>query len=321
MKSSFRKRPRDLTAQPESLPANAFSRSRAERARALSEALLKRSRPSARLNGMFSKAQLDRYARHIILPNVGAAGQQKLMRSKVLVVGAGGLGSPVLLYLAAAGVGTLGVADFDRVSLSNLQRQILHGASTLNQLKIDSARARLSDLNQEVGVLTYAEGLSAANTLEVIKDYDLVVDGSDNFATRYLVNDACVLSGKPLLYGAIDQFEGQLSLFGASADGGRGPCYRCLFPNPPAPGTVPNCAEAGVFGALPGVLGSMMATEAIKYLLGLGESLSGTLLHYDALYSETRRVKVGRRKDCAVCGEHPSVTELLDYAVFCGDAS
>ncbi len=266
---------------------------------------------------MFSKDQLDRYARHIILPGVGAAGQRKLLDAKILVVGAGGLGSPVLLYLAAAGVGTLGVVDFDRVETSNLQRQVLHDTDHVGVLKTDSARRRVTALNPDVRVEVYPERLTSKNALELFAPYDLVVDGSDSFATRYLVNDACVLTGKPLLYGAMAQFEGQLSLFHAATPAGLSPCYRCLYPTPPAPGTVPNCAEAGVFGALPGVVGSMMAVEAVKTLLGLGESLAGTLLHYDALYSETRRVTVTRNPHCVACGEVPSVTELQDYELFC----
>ncbi len=269
---------------------------------------------------MFSKDQLDRYARHIILPGVSAAGQRKLLESKVLVVGAGGLGSPALLYLAAAGVGTLGVVDFDTVETSNLQRQIIHDSDHVGRLKTASAARRITALNPDVRVETYPERLRSENALELFAPYDLVVDGSDNFATRYLVNDACVLTGKPLLYGAMAQFEGQLSLLHAPTPAGLGPCYRCLYPTPPAPGTVPNCAEAGVFGALPGVLGSLLAVEAVKTLLGLGASLAGTLLHYDALYGETRRVSVVRKPDCAVCGDAPGVTALVDYEVFCGRA-
>lgn len=266
---------------------------------------------------MFSKNQLDRYARHIILPGVGAAGQWQLLNAKVLVVGAGGLGSPVLLYLAAAGVGTLGVVDFDRVELGNLQRQVLHDSDAVGALKTTSAQKRITALNPDVRVEVYPERLTSSNARAILAPYDLVVDGSDTFATRYLVNDACVLAGKPLLYGAISQFEGQVSLFHAPIPAGRSPCYRCLFPTPPAPGTIQNCAEAGVFGALPGVVGSLMAVEAIKALVGVGESLAGTLLHYDALYSEMRRVSVRRNPDCAVCGDEPSVTELTDYEVFC----
>lgn len=237
----------------------------------------------------------------------------------MLVIGAGGLGSPVLLYLAAAGVGTLGIVDFDVVDASNLQRQVLHATSAVGMPKTESARARLSDLNPDVNIVPHAQKLTSMNARGILRDYDLVIDGSDNFPTRYLVNDACVLEGKPLLYGAMSTFEGQVSLFHAPTDDEvRGPCYRCLFPHPPPPGSVPSCAEAGVFGALPGVVGSLMAVEAVKFLLSLGETVAGTLVHYDALYSEFRRVTLTRRLDCPVCGDHPSVTELLDYDVFCG---
>ena len=266
---------------------------------------------------MFSKDQLDRYARHIILPGVGAAGQSKLLDAKVLVVGVGGLGSPVLLYLAAAGVGTLGVVDFDRVDLSNLQRQVLHSTEAIGTLKTASAQAQLKRLNPDSTIEVYTERLCSESALDIIQTYDLIIDGSDNFPTRYLVNDACVLRGKPLLYGAMSQFEGQLSLFHTPQESEMGPCYRCLFPAPPTPGTVLNCAEAGVFGALPGVIGSLMAVETIKHIIGLGESLAGTLLHYDALYNEVRRVGLSRNPACAVCGDTPSVTELSDYEAFC----
>ena len=266
---------------------------------------------------MFSKDQLDRYARHIILPGVGAAGQKRLMDSKVLVVGAGGLGSPVLLYLAAAGVGTLGLVDDDTVDLSNLQRQVVHGVKRLGERKTASAQARVNDLNSEVEVRLHEKKVSKENAFDILKNYDLIVDGSDNFPTRYLVNDACVLLGKPLVYGAMSQFEGQVSLLHAKTGDALGPCYRCLYPEPPQPGTVRSCAEAGVFGALPGVIGSLMATEAIKHLIGLGETLAGTLLHFDALYSEFRRVKLVRNAACAVCGDAPSIRELVDYEAFC----
>ena len=266
---------------------------------------------------MFSKDQLDRYARHIILPGVGAAGQKRLFESKVLVIGAGGLGSPILLYLAAAGVGRLGVVDNDTVALSNLQRQVIHGSSTLGQKKTSSVKARVNDLNPDIEVILHEVRLDSRNALDILQNYDLILDGSDNFPTRYLVNDACVLLHKPLVYGAMSQFEGQVSLLHAETKEGLGPCYRCLYPEPPQPGTVRSCAEAGVFGALPGVIGSLMATEAIKHLIGLGETLAGTLLHYDALYSEFRRVKLARNLVCPVCGDAPSIRKLVDYEAFC----
>ncbi len=269
---------------------------------------------------MFTKQQLDRYARHIILPGVGAVGQQKLLDSSVLVIGAGGLGSPILLYLAAAGVGTLGVVDFDEVDLSNLQRQILHSSSDIGKAKTVAAKERLEQLNPDVKIEAYQEQLTSQNARAILRQFDLVIDGSDNFPTRYLVNDACVLENKPLIYGAISQFEGQVSLFNAVTDNGKSPCYRCLFPIPPEPGTILSCAEAGVFGVLPGVVGSLMATEAIKFILGLGESLAGTLFHYDALYNEMRRVTIKRNPRCVVCGDTPSVTELIDYELFCASA-
>ena len=265
---------------------------------------------------MFTKTQLDRYARHIILPGVGAKGQRALLQSRVLVVGAGGLGSPLLLYLAAAGVGTLGIVDDDVVDLSNLQRQVMHDETKLAQLKTVSAAARIHDLNPDVNVRVFNDRLTRDNALSTFEDFDLIIDGSDNFPTRYLINDASAMLKKPLLYGAMSQFEGQLTLFDASQ--ATSPCYRCLFPVPPAPGSVPSCAEAGVFGALPGVIGSMMAAEAIKHLLGIGESLCGTLLHYDALYSETRRVRLKKNPECPVCSTTPGVNELPDYEVFCG---
>lgn len=266
---------------------------------------------------MFTKAQLDRYARHIILPGVGAAGQRKLLESKVLVIGAGGLGSPILLYLAAAGVGKIGSIDFDTVDLTNLQRQILHATSDVGKAKVVSAKESLEHLNPDVKVETYQEHLTSQNARDTVRAYDLVIDGSDNFPTRYLVNDACVLENKPLIYGAISQFEGQLSLFNVTTVKGQSPCYRCLFPTPPKPSTVLSCSEAGVFGVLPGVVGSLMATEAIKFMLGVGEALGGTLLHYDGLYSEMRRITVKRNPSCMVCGDTPSLVELVDYDLFC----
>lgn len=244
---------------------------------------------------MLSKAQLDRYARHIILPQVGLAGQQRLMAARVLVVGAGGLGAPLLLYLAAAGVGTIGIVDDDRVELTNLQRQVLYDTGDLGQPKALVAQARLKALNPEVAVEAYPQRLVAENARELIARYQLIIDGSDNLPTRYLLSDACVLEAKPFIYGAISQFEGQLSVLG-----GGGPCYRCLFPEPPE--GVMSCAEAGVFGVLPGVIGSLMATEALKLLLGVGEPLAGTLVHYDALQAELRRVRLARNPACPACG-------------------
>lgn len=269
---------------------------------------------------MFTREQLDRYARHIILPGVGAAGQQRLLDARVLVVGAGGLGSPVLLYLAAAGVGTIHLVDDERVEASNLQRQVVHGLASVGEAKIASAAARLADLNPDAALVGHPERLNRDNARGLVRDVDLVIDGSDNFPTRYLVNDACVLERRPLVYGALSQFEGQVSVFAAERDGGRGPCYRCLFPEPPEPGSVPSCAEAGVFGVLPGIVGSFMANEALKLLLDLGEPLVGTLLHLDAAGAEARRFALARDPACPVCGDEPTVTELVDYEAFCGVA-
>lgn len=263
---------------------------------------------------MWTKEELDRYARHIVLPGVGGAGQARLKQSSALVVGAGGLGSPVLMYLAAAGVGRIGIVEMDAVDLSNLQRQVLFDTQTLGQPKTDVARARLNSLNPHVEVETYALKLDSHNALSILEPYDLVIDCTDNLPTRYLVNDACVLLDKPLVYGAIHQFEGQLSVFHYRG----GPCYRCLYPEPPKPGTVPSCAEAGVFGVLPGVIGSLMAAEALKMLLGQGETLSGRLLVYDGLQAHFRSIRFPRRTDCPVCGDQPSVTTLQDYELFCG---
>ena len=280
---------------------------------------------------MFSKAQLDRYSRQIILPGVGAVGQQKLLNAKVLVVGAGGLGSPVLLYLTAAGVGTLGVVDDDRVELSNLQRQVLHSVETLGVKKVDSAKERLVELNPEVRLEPHPTRLTAQNAVKLLSPYDLIIDGSDNLPTRYLVSDACVLLGKPLLYGAMSQFTGQLSLLhaphGAPDNTVWGPCYRCLYPEPPPAGTVLSCAEGGVFGALPGVIGSLMATEAIKYIVGLGEYgaaklthaklTHAKLMHYDALSGAFQSIKLKRNPACPSCGDAPSISTLEDTEAFC----
>ena len=262
----------------------------------------------------FQREDLLRYARHFVLPQVGPEGQRALAEARVLLVGVGGLGSPVALYLAAAGVGTLGVVDADLVDLSNLQRQVLHGISHLGQFKVDSAQERLRELNPNVRVVPYRTRFTSANALDLVQGYDLVVDGSDNFPTRYLVNDACVLSGKPYVYGAVDRWEGQVSVFGV--DGG--PCYRCLFRDPPPPGLVPTCAEAGVLGVLPGVLGSLQATEVIKLILGVGRPLVGRLLIFDALALSFREVRLGRNADCPVCGDEPTILQLVDYDLFCG---
>jgi len=255
-----------------------------------------------------------RYSRHLLLPEVGMDGQLKLKRAKVLCVGAGGLGSPVALYLAAAGVGTLGIVDFDIVDVTNLQRQILHGTNDVGRPKLDSAAETITAINPNVDVRKFETRLTSANALEIIRDFDIVVDGTDNFATRYLVNDACVLSGKPNVYGSIFRFEGQASVFATKA----GPCYRCLYPEPPPPGVVPSCAEGGVLGILPGLVGVIQATETIKLILDSGEPLIGRLLMVDALSMRFRELKIRRNADCPACGDHPTVTQLIDYEQFCG---
>ena len=260
--------------------------------------------------------EVARYSRHLIMPEVGMEGQLKLKAARALCIGVGGLGSPVLLYLAAAGVGTLGLVDFDEVDYSNLHRQIIHGTPDVGRSKLDSAKARINALNPEVEVVTHEMALSSENALGLFADYDLVVDGTDNFPTRYLGNDACVIGGKPNVYGSIFRFEGQASVF-ATKDG---PCYRCMFPEPPPPGLVPSCAEGGVLGILPGVVGMLQATEAIKLILGVGESLVGRFLLFDALKMRFRELKVRKDPDCPVCGEHPTVTQLIDYEQFCGIA-
>lgn len=261
----------------------------------------------------FSEEEIRRYARHIVLPEVGGKGQRKLLDARVLVVGAGGLGSPVALYLAAAGVGTLGIVDFDQVDLSNLQRQILHHVHDVGRPKARSAAETIADINPGVKVIQHPVRLASSNIMEIIGEYDVVVDGCDNFPTRYLVNDACVWTGKPYVYGSIFRFEGQASVFYP----GRG-CYRCLFPSPPPPGMVPSCQEAGVLGVLPGVIGVIQATEAVKLILGVGEPLIGRLLLYDALTMEFREVKIRRDENCPVCGDEPTIKELIDYEQFCG---
>ena len=260
-----------------------------------------------------SVPELRRYGRHLTLPEVGEPGQRRLKAGRVLVVGAGGLGSPLALYLAAAGVGTLGVVDFDEVEESNLQRQIAHGTSAIGTPKLESFAARLRDLNPHVRLELHETRLDRGNAMDIVSRYDVIADGTDNFATRYLVNDACVLAGKPNVYGSILRFEGQASVFDAQ----RGPCYRCVFPEPPPPGVVPNCAEAGVLGVLPGVIGSIQATEAIKLLLGAGDALIGRLLLYDALEMRFRELRLRKDPGCPLCGEHATIRELVDYEDFC----
>jgi molybdopterin/thiamine biosynthesis adenylyltransferase len=263
----------------------------------------------------FTEDQVRRYARHIILPGIGGDGQQKLMDAKVLVIGAGGLGSPSSMYLAAAGVGTIGLVDFDEVELSNLQRQLLHDTADVGRPKVESGRERLNELNPNVQVVTHKALLTSENAFDVLGGYDVIVDGTDNFPVRYLVNDATQMLGKPLVYGSIYQWEGQASVFLPGRDA---PCYRCLFPEPPPPGTVPSCVEGGVFGVLPGIIGSVQAVEAIKLVLGVGEPLAGKLLIYDALSNEFTTMNLRWDPDCPVCGKHPTVTELIDYEAFCG---
>jgi len=262
---------------------------------------------------VMTEEQIRRYSRHLILPEVGGAGQRKLLNSRVLLIGAGGLGSPVALYLAAAGVGTLGIVDFDAVDLSNLQRQILHHGHDVGRPKVQSAVDTIADLNPDVKVIPYLEALSSENVRRIFADFDVVVNGCDNFPTRYLVNDACVFLGKPMVDGSIFKFEGQATVFLP----GHG-CYRCLYPAPPPPGVVPSCAEAGVLGVVCGVIASIQGVETIKLLLGLGEPLVGRLVFFDALAMEFRQVKYRRDPACPVCGDHPTITDLIDYHAFCG---
>ena len=270
-------------------------------------------KPTESSGATLDSQEIARYGRHLVLPEVGVQGQLRLRAASVLVVGAGGLGSPLALYLAAAGVGRLGLVDFDTVDLSNLQRQILYATPDVGRPKVSVAAARLKDVNPHVNVQTHETRLAAANALALVADHDIVVDGSDNFATRYLVNDACVLAGKPNVHGSIFRFEGQLSLFWA----GRGPCYRCLFPEPPAPGTVPDCAEGGVLGVLPGIIGALQATETVKWILGRGESLCGRLLLFDALEMRFRELQLRRDPGCPVCGDRPTIRELVDTEAAC----
>jgi adenylyltransferase/sulfurtransferase len=262
----------------------------------------------------FTEEQIHRYARHIILPEIGGVGQQKLLDAKVLCLGAGGLGAPILQYLAAAGVGTIGVADFDTVDMSNLQRQIIHNADTVGMLKVESAKRFINKLNPDVKVETYNVHLNASNAEEIIGHYDIVVDGCDNFPTRYLVNDVCVFQGKPNVHGSIFRFDGQVTVFKPHD----GPCYRCLYPEPPPPGMVPSCQEGGVLGVLPGVIGCLQAVETIKLITGAGTPLIGKLLLYNALGAETRKLNIRRDATCPVCGDNPTITALIDYEVFCG---
>jgi molybdopterin/thiamine biosynthesis adenylyltransferase/rhodanese-related sulfurtransferase len=262
----------------------------------------------------FSADQLQRYSRHFLLPEVGETGQAKLLDAKVLLIGAGGLGSPTAYYLAAAGVGTIGIVDDDVVDRSNLQRQILHNEERVGMPKVESAKLTLQGLNPDVNVIGYRERVNSENIMRLIADYDIVVDGCDNFPTRYLVNDACVFANKPNVHGSIFQFEGQATVFYP----GKGPCYRCLFPEPPPPGAAPSCAEAGVLGVLPGLVGCVQAVETVKLILGNGNPLIGRLLHFDTLAMEIKQLKLRRDPECPVCGERPTVTELIDYEEFCG---
>ncbi|UCC52237.1 MAG: molybdopterin-synthase adenylyltransferase MoeB [Anaerolineaceae bacterium] len=261
-----------------------------------------------------SHEEVQRYSRHLIMPEVGMAGQKKIKAASILLIGAGGLGSPLAMYLAAAGVGRLGLVDYDVVDYTNLQRQIVHGTSDVGRLKLESARDRILDINPHVRVDTYEIPLTSENALQILEPYDIIIDGTDNFPTRYLTNDACVLLGKPNVYGSIFRFEGQASVFYAQ----EGPCYRCLFPEPPPPGLVPSCAEGGVLGILPGTIGVIQATEAIKLILGQGEPLIGRLLLYDALDMTFDEVRLRKNPDCPVCGTDPTLTELIDYEQFCG---
>lgn len=264
--------------------------------------------------------QILRYSRHLILPEVGMAGQKKLRASSVLVIGAGGLGCPISLYLTAAGIGRLGLVDFDVVDRTNLQRQVLYGESVIGVQKVEAAVERLKDLNPDVEIETYSVKLTSENTLQIMSDYDIIVDGTDNFPTRYLTNDAAVILGKPYIYGSIFRFEGQVSVFLSRPFNGfdRGPCYRCLFPAPPPPGAVPSCAEGGVLGVLPGIIGTIQAAEAIKLILGIGEPLIGKMMLIDTLRMEFRTVKIRRNPNCPICGDNPTIRELIDYEEFCG---
>ena len=265
-------------------------------------------------NATLSNEEILRYSRHLIMPEVGMDGQLKLKNSKVLLIGTGGLGAPLGLYLAAAGVGRLGLVDFDVVDVTNLQRQVTFGSSDVGKSKAEAARARLSSLNPDIQIDTFETKLTSDNALELFKDFDIIVDGTDNFPTRYLVNDACILLGKPNVYGSIFRFEGQVTVFGMPD----GPCYRCLYPEPPPPGLVPSCAEGGVLGVLPGIVGSIQAMDTIKLILQSGDSLVGRLLLFDALGMKFRELKLRKNPNCPVCGTHPTITKLIDYYQFCG---
>jgi adenylyltransferase/sulfurtransferase len=265
-------------------------------------------------NVELSHEEILRYSRHLLMPEVGLAGQKKLKAASVLLIGTGGLGSPAALYLAAAGVGRIGLVDYDLVDFSNLQRQVIHGTSNLGTLKVESARQRMLDLNPDIRVEVYNEPFTSQNAMQIAQGYDILVDGTDNFPTRYLVNDVCVLLGKPNVYGSIFRFDGQVSVF----DARHGPCYRCLFPEPPPPGLVPSCAEGGVLGVLPGTIGTLQATEALKLILGVGEPLIGRLLLYNALDVSFEFVNLRKNPRCKICGPEPEVTELIDYEAFCG---
>jgi Dinucleotide-utilizing enzymes involved in molybdopterin and thiamine biosynthesis family 2 len=264
----------------------------------------------------FTEEQIKRYARHIILPEVGGKGQEKLLNSKVLVIGAGGLGSPAILYLAAAGVGTIGIVDFDVVDFSNLQRQVIHNTERVGTPKVESAKKTVEMLNPDVKVITYNTRISKENIMDIIKDYDVVLDGTDNFPTRFLINDACYFAGKPLVSAAMLRFEGQVSVFDFRMKE-KSPCYRCLFPEPPPPGLVPSCQEAGILGSIGGIMGCIQATEAIKLILGIGEPLVGKLLIMDALSMDFRKVKLRKDPNCPLCGEKPVIKELIEYEQVC----
>ena len=262
----------------------------------------------------FTDEQIERYSRHIILPEVGGSGQQKMLEARVLLLGAGGLGSPAAYYLAAAGIGNLGIVDFDRVDLSNLQRQIIHSTERIGMLKTESAKKTIKALNPDVNVTLYNERLDSSNIMNLIEGYDYIVDGSDNFPTRYLVNDACVMKNKTLIHGSIYRFEGQVTVFKP----GDGPCYRCLYPEPPPPGMVPNSQEGGVLGVLAGVIGNLQVVEVLKLVLGIGKPLVGKLLIYDALNTEFRNLRLRKDENCPICSEKPTIKELVDYEEFCG---